>query len=84
MTVWWAHSEAAIHLDRDRGRAQTLAAAAIRAVLARKSQRIDLIEIASAIIASIRSVPIGDLFFGQGLRPKNHALHSLLQSHRYA
>jgi hypothetical protein len=50
----------AIHLDRDRGRAQILAAAAIRAVLARKSQRIDLIKIASAIIASIRSVQIGD------------------------
>ena len=45
----------AVESDRNKEQAQTQAAAAIRRVLARKVQRIDLGLVAAAIIASIRS-----------------------------
>jgi hypothetical protein len=45
----------AIELDRNKERAQNLAALTIRSVLANKPPRIDLGLIAAAIIASIRS-----------------------------
>jgi hypothetical protein len=48
----------AVALERNKEQAQNQAAAAIRAVLAHKEQRIDLMQIASAIIVSIRSVRI--------------------------